>query len=279
VNAGPAETAPILTLQPGTAGPALVCVPPVSGSPYGYLPLAGSLDAEQPVYALEAPGYDGGGRPATSLPELSGRYTRALREARPHGAYCLLGWSMGGVVAYDMALRLTAAGVGVPLLILVDTAFPSALPPPAPGPARLRAFVTDLLAVSGLQQATIDAVLAAPPEPASPAEAFDRLVTAGIVPDGIDADFLLARYRVFEAHLDLLARYRISSTFPGRITLLRAGESRPELMCWQRAAAEVETHVVPGDHYSIWRGEGLGHLSHAVRLSLARVRSPAPGPA
>ena len=220
MNAGPAETAPILTLQPGTAGPALVCVPPVSGSPYGYLPLVGSLDAEQPVYALEAPGYDGGGRPATSLPELSGRYTRALREARPHGAYCLLGWSMGGVVAYDMALRLTAAGVGVPLLILVDTAFPSALPPPAPGPARLRAFVTDLL-----------------------------------------------------------ARYRISSTFPGRITLLRAGESRPELMCWQRAAAEVETHVVPGDHYSIWRGEGLGHLSHAVRLSLARVRSPARGPA
>src|SRR5437764_10989978 len=51
-----------------------------------------------------------GGPPAITLPDLAGRCLAALAEDRPpHGAhlpYALVGWSFGGVVAFELARGL-----------------------------------------------------------------------------------------------------------------------------------------------------------------------------
>src|SRR5260370_32735690 len=48
-------------------------------------------------------------------------YLGLVRGVQPHGPYRLGGASMGGMVAWEMAHRLTAAGEAVELLALMDT--------------------------------------------------------------------------------------------------------------------------------------------------------------
>ncbi|MFP2903427.1 thioesterase domain-containing protein, partial [Corallococcus sp. 4LFB] len=48
---------------------------------------------------------------------------------QPHGPYQLGGWSLGGLVAYEMAQRLREAGEAVHLLALIDTHVPGLTKP------------------------------------------------------------------------------------------------------------------------------------------------------
>ncbi|MFB9546562.1 thioesterase domain-containing protein [Micromonospora sagamiensis] len=258
----------VLTIRATGHRPPLCCVPAISGSPYPYLPLRALVEADQPVLALEAPGFDDGRPPAGSLPELAAGYLDSLRRARPDRAYALLGWSMGGVVAYHLAQRLRAAGFGVPALVLVDSIVPTLLRHPE-GLARTTRFVVDLLATSGQPVEPARAVLAGLPAGSTPEGAFTALSRAGVLPDDLDHSFLLHRYALFDAHLTALSRYRPTGGYDGPVTLVRAADSSAELMRWDGLATDVTEIVVPGDHYSIWRGEGLAALGRALRRCLS----------
>ncbi len=143
------STDSLVPLRAGGDGPPVYCVHPVSGSPYCYTDLASRLDAGTPVFGFEAPGFDGFDEPAGSIRELAEVHTATLRAARPHGPYRLLGWSLGGVVAFEMARLLAAEGEEVPLLVVIDAALPGTQPFP-PGPALVRYFLHDFLGlVSG----------------------------------------------------------------------------------------------------------------------------------
>ncbi len=108
-------------LQGGGSRLPLVCIHPVMGTVLCYADLARALGPEQPVYALRARGLVAGEAPQRRIEEMAASYLRAVREVRPQGPFALLGWSMGGVVAYEMARQLVAAGEEVALLVLVDT--------------------------------------------------------------------------------------------------------------------------------------------------------------
>src|SRR5258708_6361139 len=100
----------IVPLAPeGTATP-LFCVHASSGSAYVYLALARLLSPERPVYGIEAPGFDGGRDPVASVAALGAEYAETLQKFHPGGDFLLLGWSFGGMIAFDLAQRLTAAG-------------------------------------------------------------------------------------------------------------------------------------------------------------------------
>jgi thioesterase domain-containing protein/acyl carrier protein len=90
--------------------------------------LARELDVDRPVYAFQARGIDGVTRPFRRIEPMATTYLDALREVRPQGPFLLAGYSMGGVVAYEMAQRLVAAGERIRALILVDAGAPLPLP-------------------------------------------------------------------------------------------------------------------------------------------------------
>src|SRR5690606_29340174 len=72
-------------------------------------------------------------------------YVAALRAAQPEGPYMLGGWSFGGLVAYEMARQLSAAGHEVALLALFDSWAPGIEPPPVvDDTALLSLFADDL---------------------------------------------------------------------------------------------------------------------------------------
>jgi thioesterase domain-containing protein len=61
--------------------------------------------------------------------ERAARYLELLQETQPHGPYQLAGWSFGGALAYETALRLHEVGGRVARLAMIDTLLPLADPP------------------------------------------------------------------------------------------------------------------------------------------------------
>jgi thioesterase domain-containing protein len=55
------------------------------------------------------------------LPELATHYIKEMQQAQPQGPYYLMGFSFGGLVAYEMAYQLAASGHQVNLVALLDT--------------------------------------------------------------------------------------------------------------------------------------------------------------
>jgi thioesterase domain-containing protein len=74
------------------------------------------------VYGLQAKGLERGEAPARSVEEMASDYVAEIRAVQPTGPYHLLGWSFGGLIAYEIACRLQAEGQEVALLALLDTA-------------------------------------------------------------------------------------------------------------------------------------------------------------
>lgn len=253
-------------------GAPLFCVHPISGSPYVYRVLAQSLGTDQPIYAFEAPGFDDGRTPLTTIPALSAEYLRILEVAGQSGPFSLLGWSMGGAVAFDMAQRLAFSKGHVPTVIVIDTAVPKRMELP-PRKAMLRRFVHDIIWVSGMSpstcQAKVDAAFARCCDDAPPAMVLEEVERADVFPPEIDAEFLEDRYRVFRAHIEALFGYQATGTYPGRVVTINATGTPPEYMGWTDVASDIEEHVVDGDHYSIWTGDGLRTMSGILERCLA----------
>ncbi|MEU1980659.1 amino acid adenylation domain-containing protein [Nocardia sp. NPDC019395] len=114
--------APILPLRPATESgrTPLFCVHPAIGLSWCYAGLLAELPADQPVYGLQAP--QAAGEPGFgSIAEVAEHYLNRIREVQPHGPYQLLGWSLGGLIAHEIAVRLQAAGEEVGSLTLLDS--------------------------------------------------------------------------------------------------------------------------------------------------------------
>lgn len=87
--------------------------------------LARLLGNEHPFFVLPPAGMQDGA--LTSVEEMTEVHLRDLRAHRPHGPYVLGGFCIGALVAYEMAVRLTAAGEKVSGLLLIDPQLPSKL--------------------------------------------------------------------------------------------------------------------------------------------------------
>jgi surfactin synthase thioesterase subunit len=97
-----------LRLRPGVAHRTeVVCFPHAGGAASLYRPLAGLLDAELPVTAIQYPGrHDHRREPLiTTIAGLADGVYRALDPAR-RGPMAFLGHSMGAVVAFEVAQRM-----------------------------------------------------------------------------------------------------------------------------------------------------------------------------
>lgn len=88
------------------------------GMGIAFFPMARRLGADQPAYALQNPVMESRGLPDWSVQAIARRYVKEIRALQPHGPYHLAGHSFGGLVAYEMAQQLKAAGEQVRLALL-----------------------------------------------------------------------------------------------------------------------------------------------------------------
>lgn len=116
----------LVPIHPGGTRVPLYCIHGAGGNVLLYRELAARLGSDQPVYGFQSRGLDGCTRPLKTIEEMAQAYIEELRTVRPKGPYCLAGYCLGGLVAYQMARLLWRAGEAVPLLALLDTYNPAA---------------------------------------------------------------------------------------------------------------------------------------------------------
>jgi thioesterase domain-containing protein len=96
----------------------------VGGNVLGFYSLARCLDADQPIYGIQAQALLPEREAVLGLEQMVAQYVADIRAACPKGPYHLLGFSFGGLVAYEIAQQLKAQGAEVGLLGMLDTRQP-----------------------------------------------------------------------------------------------------------------------------------------------------------
>ncbi|MGA8258643.1 MAG: AMP-binding protein [Arenicellales bacterium] len=91
------------------------------GHVFGLLGVGRMLCPEQPVYGLQPPGMKWDGVGCRTIPQMARYYIERMTTVQRHGPYRLFGFSFGGLIAFEMAIQLQAAGEKVGLLVILDS--------------------------------------------------------------------------------------------------------------------------------------------------------------
>ncbi len=86
-----------------------------------FYPLAKYFDKDQPLYGLQARGLDGKEIEVDTIEGLAELYNREILNEVPGEEYALIGYSLGGIIAFEMAKQLKAKGKKIKLLGMIDT--------------------------------------------------------------------------------------------------------------------------------------------------------------
>jgi len=265
----PAERPDVLVeLAASEAGQPLLLVHAVGGTVFSYVPLAAELADRYRVYGLQSPVLVGQQRAVHDLPELAVSYLSDLRAVQPIGPYRLGGWSMGGLLAYELARELERQDETVELLILLDAPFALDDDPCRPDELA-RYFVADSLRTLGRPEDPI--------EGEGVEECLDRLAIL-LEPSGgaaVRAE-VGRRFEAFCLHRRLMSGYRPDGQVRAPALLVGAQHSvnAPAQARWQALLPNAERHVLDADHYSLLRPPVAGQLAKLVE-SKARVDASA----
>ncbi|KAF0970218.1 non-ribosomal peptide synthetase [Gordonia sp. YY1] len=100
--------------------PPLFVVHPAIGLSWSFTSLLPHLASGRALYGLQHPALSGKPCPR-SIGDLAAEYVAQIRTVYPEGPYHLLGWSLGGLIAHEMAVQLREAGDEVARLVLLDS--------------------------------------------------------------------------------------------------------------------------------------------------------------
>lgn len=115
------RSGPLVQLKPGDEGRTLFMIPGAGGHVAELFALARSMAFPGAVFGLQARGLARHERPRLVVEAIAEDYLAAIRARPPAGPYHLCGYSFGGLVAFEMARQLAAAGEAVGLVGLIDT--------------------------------------------------------------------------------------------------------------------------------------------------------------
>lgn len=248
----------LVTLQAGGAGYAFFCVHPVGGGVLSYFDLARCLSgAGHPVYGLQARGLDGEQAPSSNIEKMAAHYIEEVRTVQPTGPYHLGGWSLGGVIAFEMTRQLLAQGETVPLLALFDSDISEAnrTVARAGGVKMLMDFANEL----GIRPS----VLGVAWDEVEQLETHKQLGfvlesarSAGLVPPYVTYEVADNLFSVFQSNLKAFANY-LPRPAPCRALLFTATERAPAIserqrLSWNSLAQQgVEVYAAGGNHHTM----------------------------
>ncbi|NBM18190.1 amino acid adenylation domain-containing protein, partial [Streptomyces sp. GC420] len=274
-DAGETAARLVVPLADGDPGrPPLFLVHPRGGDACCYLPIAGALGGSRRVYGIEAVGHNTAETPLRRVEDMARRYLEEIRRIAPHGPYLIAGWSFGGTVGHEIALRLEAAGETVAFFGAVDTS--------APGPRRAvageRSDIVRYGVAAGLDAREIQGL-----DEDSLLEALvHRGHERGSLPRRARTDALRRMLRVADANGEAAAAYRPGAVLRADVRLFTVAERHPELDtplvdpgAWTPyTRGRVRTVHVPGNHHTLLDAPHAAVLAERLSAALEQAVSP-----
>jgi thioesterase domain-containing protein/NADP-dependent 3-hydroxy acid dehydrogenase YdfG/acyl carrier protein len=279
---GPVSDVSIVQMR--AAKPTLFLIPPGTGHSEAFLRFTPHLDKGMPVVGLQYNGRDHD-RPGAFFRELAETFIVKMKEVQPSGPYYLLGYSAGGLLAFEMACQLHAAGESVAKLINLD----------GPGPDLITVvdsatrfdqehlYTLDGARLAGITMTRED--ILAVSDQASAYSLIERRAREQGLP--------VAR-RDFEERINSsgvmrrgMAAYRADRRYPGTMTLLRVEDAMAEMpdrfrlgdlgrawhaardLGWSNWVGNLEVRPVPGGHISVVFDPHVSVVASIVRELVA----------
>ncbi|BEK92864.1 non-ribosomal peptide synthase/polyketide synthase [Nocardia seriolae] len=219
----------------GSAEP-LFCIHPVGGVSWSFAGLGAYLDQDRPIYGLQSPALKADGVLPDSIEDWAEVYVSAIRSVQPSGPYHLLGWSLGGVLAHAVAVRLQREGEQVALLGMLDS------------------FLGETAGAAEDPGAEI-------------ADLLGGLLGDGAGPESFDTGLVTRVLESSARSLELAQAYR-ADVFHGDVVYFTAAlEERPVpgVAGWARAVdGRVLDHPVPAPHWHMTSSESLAHIARIL---------------
>jgi acetoacetyl-CoA synthetase len=242
---------PVVRLKEGSKEPPIFITHGLGGNIMELSQLVSRTRSEHPIYGMQARGIDGVDEPFDRIEDMAQFYLGAIKELQPHGPYLLIGYSMGGLVTFEMAQRLSKNGEKVALLAMLDS-YPHARHLSFGQRVRLGRRLATRHASTVMRLPIGDALsyLIGPPERRL------RLSGSGSAPDQPPISVSLAQpaKRLHESGYLAWTRYR-PQFYSGKIRFVKAqvGSRYPDdpAAVWAKLAEELEVETVPGDHLGI----------------------------
>lgn len=239
---------PLVLLKDGSAGPPLFITHGLGGSVIDFFQVVKNIQTSHAIQGMQAKGIDGTEEPFDRIEDMAQFYLDAIRQVQPHGPYLLAGYSLGGLVTFEMAQRLTADGEKVALLAMLDS-YPD---------IRYLSFAQRARLVTRLATRRATTAMKLPA-----AEALSLLLRPSrrrsLAPrvsyqPPVDVSLSPAMQRARECAYLALTRYK-PRFYPGKIRFVRAEiptdfPADPTAV-WAHLANEFEVETVPGDHLGI----------------------------
>ncbi|SCL54480.1 alpha/beta fold hydrolase [Micromonospora peucetia] len=217
--------------------PACVLLPGAGGGLHPYLRLAAAIGKTHNVAAVRAAGLLPDEEPELSIAEMADAALRALDEDGTVPA-AVLGWSLGGSVAWELCVRLAERG-HLPDLVLVD-ASPLPRRATADEDARVRETVVGMLGPR--------------PDPAT----VERV------------------RRVFDTQVAAFADYRADRPYAGRVLMLTCTDEEFEFRAeastrWRELAPDLRAGRLDAGHFDVFDPDRLPQLVDEVTPFLGRA--------
>ncbi|MCQ0003201.1 non-ribosomal peptide synthetase [Streptomyces sudanensis] len=265
---------PLLPLRTGTDRPAVFCVYPAAGISWVYSGLLGHIDAEYPVYGLQARGLTDAAAAGRSWRETVEYHVEQIRSVQPEGPYRLVGWSFGAVLAHLMATDLQAGGARVDLLALLDGYPPDSVPGHRPLADGSPEAFTELLDSLGYD-------LSARGEGPLRYDDYERTVRRpGSALERLTRPEAAALARVFVDNDRIYGELR-PRTYRGDVVFFSAtaGKSQdsPAPEAWRdHVTGRIEVHEIACAHGEITRTEPIARIGAVLAGELTRLDGPRP---
>lgn len=266
----------VVTFRPTGSRPPIFFLSGVGGTVFCFRELAGMLNPDRPMHGLPFPGFDEGDMVILDEVEsIAETLIKRIRQSYPKGPYYLCGYSMGGVVAYEMARQLTQADESVPFVGLLDS---RAAPTKQKRPSRERARLhwEELRVLNAKERSlffrrAFRRVLAR--LPFKPRRTGHPRIARGASP----VSERLTRVRA--ATKRALNQY-VPQAFDGGVTLFRceqvphwyAYQKTDELRGWgDLARGGVTVEEIPGHHVEIFEPHNVAGLATKLEAALEEV--------
>jgi thioesterase domain-containing protein len=222
---------PLVRLKSGSEDPPVFIAHGLGGSVMDFFQVVKHIQTPRAIHGMQAKGIDGVEEPLDRIEDMARYSLDAVKQVQPHGPYFLVGFSLGGLVALEMAQQLIAEKEKIGLLLMLDS-YPHVSRLSRGQRARLssrqtwRRFARRLhwLGVKPPYQTTVET---------SPSAALQHFR---------DTSYLA------------LERYQ-PRFYPGKINFVRAAiptdfPANPTAI-WSHLANELELKTAPGDHLGI----------------------------
>lgn len=229
------ELSPLIMLKSGERDSSLFIAPGLGGGPAEFFQLVKYVRTTKTVFGLQPRGIEGFDRPCESIEDMAEFYLNAILKYQPRGPYYLAGYSLGGLVALEMARTLKAKGQDIGLLLMMDSY------PDIQFLSRRQRFG---LSVQRMIQRGLNFV-----RPKG-----TRIRLGGLPSQDAISTFAPAFDRVRDAAFKALRQYK-PRFYSGAVKFIRAAEvtefpANPSA-AWSGLLGKIEVETAPGDHLAM----------------------------